>query len=87
MITTSARGLDLVIEGEATKVQNDTRLQHVAAVYASKYDWHVEVRDGVFHAEGAPTAGPPPFDVYQITATKAFGFPTGGSLTPTRWRF
>jgi hypothetical protein len=37
---------------------------------------------------GAPTSGGPPYDVYEITPTKAFGFPTDGeSFTPTRWRF
>jgi hypothetical protein len=37
---------------------------------------------------GAPTSGGPPYDVYEITPTKAFGLPTDGeSFTPTRWRF
>jgi hypothetical protein len=36
----------------------------------------------------APTSGGPPYDVYEITPTKAFGLPTDGEpLTPTRWRF
>ena len=54
---------------------------------------HVTVRDGAFHdgafhdAEGAPTAGPPPYDVYEVIPTTAFGFGTDESFSPTRWRF
>lgn len=87
VITTSSDPLDLVIEGRATKVTDDTRLHGVAEAYASRYGWHVEVREGAFHAEGAPTAGPPPYEVYEVTPTVAFGFPWDDSFTPTRWRF
>lgn len=87
VVTTSNGGLDLVVEGTATKVTDGTRLHHVAGAYASKYGWQVEVRDGAFYAEGAPTAGPPPYEVYEITPTVAFGFPNDAAFTPTRWRF
>jgi hypothetical protein len=37
---------------------------------------------------GAPTSGGPPYDVYEIAPTRAFGLPTDGeTFTPTRWRF
>jgi hypothetical protein len=51
--------------------------------------WHVTVRDGAFHHEtgGAPTAGPPPYDVYELRSTVAFGFGTDETFVPTRWRF
>jgi nitroimidazol reductase NimA-like FMN-containing flavoprotein (pyridoxamine 5'-phosphate oxidase superfamily) len=90
VITTSSDGLDLVIEGEAIKVHDRARLQCVADVYESKYDWHVTVRDGAFHdAEGAPTAGPPPFDVYEVVPTTAFAFGTDDETinAATRWHF
>lgn len=87
VITTSGNALDLVVEGDATKVKDDVRLNSVAAAYASKYGWQVEVRDGAFHAEGASTAGPPPYNIYELTLVKAFAFPTEGTLVPTRWRF
>jgi nitroimidazol reductase NimA-like FMN-containing flavoprotein (pyridoxamine 5'-phosphate oxidase superfamily) len=80
--------MHLVVEGEAVKINDEAKLQRVADVYASKYDWHVTVRDGVFYADyGAPTAGPPPFEVYEIAPTVAFGFGTEESFSPTRWRF
>ena len=77
----------LVVEGQAAKVRDAAKLQRVADAYASKYDWHVTVRDGAFWADGAPTAGPPPFDVYEVTPTTVFGFGTDEAFSPTRWRF
>ena len=81
-------GVDLVVEGEAARVVDEATLRRVADVYASKYGWHVTVRDGAFDdAEGAPTAGPPPFDLYEVAPTVVFGFATDATLAPTRWRF
>jgi hypothetical protein len=80
--------LDLVVEGEAVKTRDEATLRRVADAYAAVYDWHVTVRDGAFHdTEGAPTAGPPPYDVYEVTPAIAFGYGTDETLTPTRWRF
>ena len=80
--------LDLVIEGSARKTRDDETLRRVAERYATIYDWHVTVRDGAFHdTEGAPTAGPPPYDVYEVTPRTAFGLPVGVSFGPTRWHF
>lgn len=86
-ITTHGNGLDLVVDGDAAKVTDEALIQRVADAYASKYDWHVTVRNRAFHAEGAPTAGPPPYFVYTVTPSTTFGFPSDGMLTPTRWRF
>jgi hypothetical protein len=46
------------------------------------------VRDGAFHdTEVAPTADPPPYDVYEVIPKTAFGFGTDESFSPTRWDF
>jgi nitroimidazol reductase NimA-like FMN-containing flavoprotein (pyridoxamine 5'-phosphate oxidase superfamily) len=88
VITLATADAHLVVEGEAAKVRDETKLQRVAAVYASKYQWRVTVRDGAFDADyGAPTAGPPPYEVYEVTPRKAFGFGTDETFSPTRWRF
>jgi hypothetical protein len=87
VITVGSPALDLVVEGEAATVRNEAELRRVAGVYASKYGWHVTVRDGAFYGEGAPTAGPPPYDVYEVTPTMAFGLGTDESFGATRWRF
>ena len=60
----------------------------MADAYATKYDWHVAVRGGAFQgAEGAPTAGPPPYAVYEVRPTSAFAFGTVEPARSTRWRF
>jgi nitroimidazol reductase NimA-like FMN-containing flavoprotein (pyridoxamine 5'-phosphate oxidase superfamily) len=88
VITFAADGLDLVVEGQAAKVSDEAKLQLVAQVYASKYDWHPTVRDGAFYAEyGAPSAGPPPWDLYEVTPTKVFGLGTAEPYGATRWSF
>jgi hypothetical protein len=90
--------LDLVVEGDAAKVSDEAKLHRVADAYAAKYEWHVAVRGGALYGDGAPTAGPPPYAVFEVPATVIFGFPgvagtdekgqgEVGSLRPTRWRF
>lgn len=90
--------VDLILQGEAAKVSDEAELHRVAEAYAGKYGWEVTVRDGAFHGDGAPTAGPPPYSVFAVTATTAIGLPgiagtdeTGqarhGMFSPTRWRF
>jgi nitroimidazol reductase NimA-like FMN-containing flavoprotein (pyridoxamine 5'-phosphate oxidase superfamily) len=86
VITTASEGAHLVVEGEATKVRDEARLERVAEVYTSKYGWQPTVRDGAFYADGAPTAGSPPYELYEVTPTKAFGFGEE-TFRPTRWRF
>jgi uncharacterized pyridoxamine 5'-phosphate oxidase family protein len=87
-LTVEWEPLHLVLEGFAQRVRDADVLQRVADAYASTYDWHVTVRDGAFHdTEGAPTAGPPPYDVYEAVPRTAFGFGTDQSFSPTRWDF
>lgn len=88
VITTSSLGLDLVVEGSVTRVREDLRLQEVADAYATKYSWHPTASDGALQdTEGAPTAGPPPHNVYEVVPTVAFAFPAETAITPTRWLF
>jgi hypothetical protein len=80
--------LDLVLEGHAALERDPAVLRRVAGAYAAKYGWHVTVRDGAFHgAEGAPTAGPPPYDVYAVRPQVVYGHTADGTLTSTRWTF
>lgn len=87
VIATRREALDLVVEGTVAKVSEEARLHRVAEVYMNKYGWPVTVRDGAFYADGAPTAGPPPYEVYEVIPTTAFGFPWDETFNPTRWRF
>lgn len=77
-------GLDLVVEGEAARVSDETMLQRIAGGYASKYEdplWHFTVRDGALTGGDGNTAV-----VYEVTPTTAFGFGRG-TFSQTRWRF
>jgi dihydrofolate reductase/nitroimidazol reductase NimA-like FMN-containing flavoprotein (pyridoxamine 5'-phosphate oxidase superfamily) len=86
-LTTHGSRLDVVIEGSAQRVDGTADIAAVAAAFAARHGWEVEVREGALHGVGAPTAGAGPYHVYRLAPTVAFGFPTDGDLTPTRWRF
>jgi len=76
------------VEGTASRTRDTGTLERVAAVYAFVYGWHVVVKDGLLDGvAGAPTAGPPPYGVYEVTSTTASALPVDPTVTPTRWRF
>lgn len=79
--------LHVVLEGNSVRVRDEAQVRAVAEAYATKYGWQVTVRDGVLHADGAPTAGPPPYDVYEVTPTTVFAFGTDEAYGAARWRF
>jgi len=89
VMTTSGKTLDLVVEGKAKKITDDETLKQVAEVYAAKYDWHITPHDGAYDAAyGAPAAGLPPYELYQVTLTKVIS--PGSNQEPygaTRWLF
>ncbi len=46
------------------------------------------MKDGAFTAAySAPSAGPPPWDLYVVTPTTAFGVAGAEPCGATRWRF
>ncbi len=84
-------GLDLVIEGDATRLTDDAGLRRVADVYVSKYgeDWRFAVRDGAFYHDPGSLRGADPGAawVYEVRPSKIFGFGKGAVFAQTRWRF
>jgi hypothetical protein len=89
-VTASTDVMDLVLEGSALRVTTKVTLRKVAAAYRAKYDWPVTVTGDGFDAPyGAPTAGPPPYQPYEITPATVFGFGTAEGLAgrATRWTF
>lgn len=86
-LTTTGDRWDHVIEGTARPVAAGDLLRRIAGAYLARYGWPVEVRGGALHGEGAPTAGPGPYQVYALTPRRAFGFPRDGRGIPTRWAF
>ena len=86
-VSLAAAGLDIAIDGEAKRVTDDATLKRVAEVFASA-GWAPEVRDGAFfHEFSAPSAGPPPWDLYEFKPATVFGFATAEPYGATRWRF
>jgi hypothetical protein len=76
-------GLDLVVEGDAVRVTDASRLRSLAEAWVDKYgeDWRFTVGDGVFlHSGGAGEAW-----VFGVQAATAFGFGKG-PYSQTRWR-
>ncbi|MDQ6659406.1 MAG: pyridoxamine 5'-phosphate oxidase family protein [Chloroflexota bacterium] len=87
VITVASSGLDLVVEGQAKRVSEEARLQRIAEAYRSQ-GWQTTVRNGVFYADfGAPSAGPPPYEVYAVVPVTVFGLGTDEPYGATRFRF
>ncbi len=87
VISVMLSGLDLVVEGTARVVTDEPTLQRLVKLYNAQ-GWPASVRDGAFTAEySAPSAGPPPWNLYVMTPSTAFGTATVEPYGATRWRF
>jgi nitroimidazol reductase NimA-like FMN-containing flavoprotein (pyridoxamine 5'-phosphate oxidase superfamily) len=86
VISVALPGLDLVVEGAAAKVTDEATLERLAKEFRDQ-GWPATVKDGAFTAEfSAPSAGPPPWDLYEVTATTMFGLATAEPYGATRWK-
>jgi hypothetical protein len=87
VIAVASSGLDLVVEGEATKVSDETRLQQIAGAYAVQ-GWHPTVHRGFFYTDDAASgADLPPYEVYEVVPVTVFGLTTDEPYDATCWRF
>jgi hypothetical protein len=87
VLSASLKGLDLVIEGTARKVTDRATLDRLAKVYAAQ-GWPATVSGQALTAPySAPSAGPPPWDLYVLMAKTAFGVAGAEPHGATRWRF
>jgi hypothetical protein len=78
-------GRDLVLEGEAVRVEDCDALGRLAAAYEAKYgsDWRFDVGDGTWlRPEDGNVAL-----VFAVAPQVAFGFSKGNPFSQTRWRF
>jgi nitroimidazol reductase NimA-like FMN-containing flavoprotein (pyridoxamine 5'-phosphate oxidase superfamily) len=78
------RGVDVVVEGEAVPVIDESVLERLAKAWETKWDgrWHYEVHEGGFRHEGSVDA----VLVFSVKPTKAFAF-ARGTFGQTRHRF
>jgi pyridoxine/pyridoxamine 5'-phosphate oxidase len=87
VISVALADLDLVVEGTAAKVTDDATLERLAEAFRAQ-GWPATVKDGALTAEySAPSAGPPPWYLYEMTPKTAFGVATKPPFGGTRWRF
>jgi len=80
-------GLDLILEGEAARVTDQSTLETVAQKYRDG-GWPAQVEGDAFTAPySAPSAGPPPWQLYRFTIHTAFAVASEEPHGATRWRF
>jgi len=82
-------GLDVMVEGEARRVTDPATVAAMAARWAEG-GWPARVDDSgvALTAEfSAPSAGPPPWLVYQLTPLRATALETVEPGGATRWTF
>jgi Pyridoxamine 5'-phosphate oxidase len=83
----AVHGYDVALEGRAARVTDDAQLHRLARVFAEG-GWAPTVADGGFtHEYSAPSAGPPPWYVYEFTPEDAYAVMTKEPGGATRWTF
>ena len=77
-------GLDVVAEGDAVRVSDETALRRLAQAWTTKWDgsWNYEVRDGYFSHPGQDSK----VIVYRVAPAKVLAFGEG-TFTHTRHTF
>lgn len=80
-------GMDLILNGTVERVTDPATLETVAAAYRNG-GWPAEVEGDAFTAPfSAPSAGPPPWNLYRFTYDSVVGVGTTEPFGATRWRF
>jgi hypothetical protein len=87
--------LDVIAEGRAEPLADKAAVKRIAKVLKDN-GWPLEVRGVQVYGPNAPTAGPPPYSIYRLIPSKAFGLPGMFGMDkfdqkelpkPTRWDF
>ncbi|MFI5890757.1 pyridoxamine 5'-phosphate oxidase family protein [Actinoplanes sp. NPDC051513] len=87
--TISARlpGIDLVLDGSAERMTDAGTLERLAQGYRDG-GWPAQVEgDALTAPYSAPSAGPPPWQVFRFTFHQVVGVATEEPYGATRWRF
>jgi hypothetical protein len=86
-LSVSMKGIDVVLEGAATRVTDRATLDRVVAVFKAG-GWPAEVEGEDFTAPfSAPSAGPPPWHLYRFVFETVFGVAGEEPHGATRWTF
>jgi len=85
--------IDLIVEGVAKPITDEADVRRLAEAFGGE-GWPLEARGSQVYGPHGPTAGPPPYAIYRIEPTKAFGLPGMFGMfesdkhhAPTRWSF
>jgi nitroimidazol reductase NimA-like FMN-containing flavoprotein (pyridoxamine 5'-phosphate oxidase superfamily) len=93
--STTLPSLDVVVEGYAQPLDDEDAVARIAETLRGN-TWPLEARGGHVYGPNAPTAGPPPYAIYRMVPSKAFGLPGMFGMEqfdqselpkPTRWAF
>ncbi len=89
VISVATHDFDLVVEGMATKVIDLATVRRIAEVYrVQRWEATVDEENVSLTAPySAPSAGPPPWDLYKVTPETVYAFGTAEPYGATRWRF
>jgi hypothetical protein len=81
-------GVDVVVEGRASRVTDGDMLRRLADRWLAKLDWPFEVVDGGFSDPGREGEGSAPMaHVFAVLPTKVLVFGKGEPYSQTRFRF
>jgi len=80
-------GIHAVFEGDVSRVTDKATLEKLAATY-NEGGWPVKVEGDAFTAPySAPSAGPPPWNLYRLRFHTVFGVATEEPNGATKWTF
>lgn len=89
IITIATHDFDIIVEGKATKVTDPARVARIAKMYQAE-GWPATVSDDGFSLTAeysAPSAGLPPYIVYEVAPETVFALGTAEPYGATRFRF
>ncbi len=87
VVTIAADDFDIVVQGPAKRIVDPARLQRIADAF-KKEGWEPTVVKGGLTAKySAPSAGPPPWNVYEVKPETIFALATSAPYGATRWNF
>jgi uncharacterized protein (TIGR02246 family) len=87
VVSVATDQFDLVVDGTAQRVTDATELAAVAGVYAAE-GWPARVAGDALTAEfSAPSAGPPPWNLYRVESSTVYALGTAEPYGATRFDF
>lgn len=80
--------IHLIVDARPVRLTAQHDLERASTTFLAVYDWPTTVVGDQLDAPyAAPTSGGPPFQVFELTPTRAFAFPTADEFEPTRFVF